>query len=30
MSRYKNLINGEWVDGPDINRDITPSNLDDV
>src|SRR5215831_8995937 len=26
----KNYIDGEWVEGPDTNRDINPSNLDDV
>jgi aldehyde dehydrogenase (NAD+) len=30
MSIYKNYVNGEWVDGPDVNRDVNPSNLDDV
>jgi aldehyde dehydrogenase (NAD+) len=30
MSMYKNYVNGEWVDGSDVNRDINPSNLDDV
>jgi len=30
MSTYKNYVNGEWVDGPDVNRDINPSNLGDV
>ena len=26
----KNYIGGEWVEGPDTNRDVNPSNLDDV
>jgi acyl-CoA reductase-like NAD-dependent aldehyde dehydrogenase len=30
MSPYRNLIDGEWVEGPDVNRDLNPSNLDDV
>jgi aldehyde dehydrogenase (NAD+) len=30
MSIYQNYINGEWVDGPDVNRDVNPSNLQDV
>ncbi|HSD50411.1 MAG TPA: aldehyde dehydrogenase family protein [Candidatus Methylomirabilis sp.] len=30
MRLYPNYINGEWVEGPDVNRDINPSNLDDV
>ncbi len=30
MSQYRNYVNGEWVDGPDVNRDLNPSNLDDV
>ena len=30
MSPYRNLIDGEWVDSPDVNRDLNPSNLDDV
>ena len=25
-----NLINGEWIDSQDANRDINPSDLDDV
>jgi aldehyde dehydrogenase (NAD+) len=27
---YANLINGEWVDSQDANRNINPSDLDDV
>ncbi len=27
---YKNYIDGEWLDGPDVNRDVNPSNTDDV
>lgn len=30
MSLYRNLIDGEWAEGPDVNRDLNPSNLDDV
>jgi len=30
MSPHRNLIDGEWVEGPDVNRDLNPSNLDDV
>jgi aldehyde dehydrogenase (NAD+) len=30
MGVYKNYVNGEWVDGPDVNRDVNPSNLADV
>src|SRR5262249_38923797 len=30
MSTYKNYVNGEWVDGPDVNRDVNPSTLGDV
>jgi acyl-CoA reductase-like NAD-dependent aldehyde dehydrogenase len=30
MSVNRNYINGEWIDGPDVNRDLNPSNLDDV
>jgi alpha-ketoglutaric semialdehyde dehydrogenase len=26
----KNLIDGEWVEGTDVNRDINPSNLKDL
>jgi acyl-CoA reductase-like NAD-dependent aldehyde dehydrogenase len=26
----RNYIDGEWVEGPDTNRDVNPSNLDDV
>ena len=28
--RSRNYIDGEWVDGSDVNRDVNPSNLDDV
>jgi acyl-CoA reductase-like NAD-dependent aldehyde dehydrogenase len=30
MSVNRNLIDGEWIEGPDVNRDLNPSNLDDV
>ena len=30
MSVYKNYVNGEWVEGPDVNRDVNPSDLDDL
>jgi acyl-CoA reductase-like NAD-dependent aldehyde dehydrogenase len=30
MSVRGNYINGEWVEGADVNRDLNPSNLDDV
>lgn len=30
MTRYRNLINGEWVDGVEVARDVNPSNLADV
>jgi alpha-ketoglutaric semialdehyde dehydrogenase len=30
MSPFRNYINGEWVEGPDVNRDVNPSNLDDI
>jgi alpha-ketoglutaric semialdehyde dehydrogenase len=26
----RNYIDGEWIEGPDTNRDVNPSNLDDV
>src|SRR5262245_19993201 len=30
MAAHGNLIAGEWVPGPDANRNINPSNLDDM
>ena len=27
---YANLINGEWIESPDANRNINPSDLEDV
>jgi aldehyde dehydrogenase (NAD+) len=30
MSQFKNLINGEWVDGANVSRNINPSDLADV
>jgi len=30
MKLYPNYINGEWVEGLDVNRNINPSDLDDV
>ena len=30
MDMHRNLIGGEWVDGVAVNRNINPSNLDDV
>ncbi len=30
MSVFKNYIAGEWVAGTDANRNVNPSNLDDV
>jgi aldehyde dehydrogenase (NAD+) len=30
MAVHGNLINGEWVTGADVNRDVNPSNLQDV
>jgi aldehyde dehydrogenase (NAD+) len=30
MSVYRNLIGGEWIEGPDVNRDLNPSDLTDV
>ncbi len=27
---HKNFVAGEWVDGVAVNRDVNPSNLDDV
>ncbi len=30
MGIYKNYVNGEWLEGPDVNRDVNPSNLGDV
>ncbi len=27
---YANLINGEWIDSQDANRDINPSDVDDL
>ena len=30
MAAHGNLVAGEWVSGADINRNLNPSNLDDV
>ncbi len=30
MAVHGNLINGEWVGGADVNRDVNPSNLQEV
>ena len=30
MTVCRNYVNGEWVEGADVNRDVNPSNLDDV
>src|SRR5215831_7323373 len=30
MTAHGNLVAGQWVSGPDANRNINPSNLDDV
>ncbi|HEX2482462.1 MAG TPA: aldehyde dehydrogenase family protein, partial [Methylomirabilota bacterium] len=30
MSLHGNLINGEWVRGGDVNRDVNPSNVQEV
>jgi aldehyde dehydrogenase (NAD+) len=30
MGTYQNYIDGQWVDGADVNRDVNPSNLADV
>jgi aldehyde dehydrogenase (NAD+) len=30
MTVYRNYVNGEWVEGLDVNRDVNPSNLDDL
>lgn len=30
MTIYKNLINGEWVEGPRVSRNINPSDTRDV
>lgn len=30
MRVYKNFINGTWIDGAKINRNINPSNIDDI
>ena len=27
---HQNLIAGEWMEGVAVNRDLNPSNLDDV
>ena len=27
---HQNLIAGEWTEGVAVNRDLNPSNLDDV
>ena len=27
---FKNLIGGEWLDGPRVSRDINPSDTRDV
>jgi aldehyde dehydrogenase (NAD+) len=30
MTVHPNLINGEWLEGPEVNRDVNPSNLADT
>ena len=30
MALHGNLINGEWITGADVNRDVNPSNLQEV
>lgn len=30
MALHGNLINGEWVTGADVNRDLNPSNVQAV
>lgn len=30
MTEYKNYINGQWVDGNEINRNINPSDTADI
>ena len=30
MAVHGNLINGEWVTGADVNRNVNPSNVQDV
>jgi len=30
MSQYKNYINGEWVESPQVNRNVNPADLSDV
>ncbi|OLL27677.1 aldehyde dehydrogenase family protein [Burkholderia sp. SRS-W-2-2016] len=30
MSQFANYIDGQWVDGASVSRNVSPSNLDDV
>ena len=30
MTAHRNLVAGEWIPGADTNRNINPSNLDDL
>ena len=30
MAVHGNLINGEWVAGADVNRDVNPSNVQEI
>src|ERR1700685_2332440 len=30
MSQFANYIDGQWVDGASVSRNVNPSNLDDV
>ena len=30
MSQFANYIDGQWVDGPSVSRNVNPSNLDDL
>ena len=30
MAVHGNLINGEWVTGADVNRNVNPSNVQEV
>ena len=30
MALHGNLINGEWVTGADVNRDVNPSNVQEM
>ncbi|MFQ5519894.1 MAG: aldehyde dehydrogenase family protein [Candidatus Methylomirabilia bacterium] len=30
MTLHANLVNGQWLESAEVNRDVNPSNLDDV